>query len=132
MLSYYPQLRNLHIACAVASIVLFVLRHVLMLRGIDWRKSLAQVLGWTLLAWAALRLSNGAGWFFGVIAAFLALQVLLPALRGLWSLPPKPKSAVENGTAPAVALAAGDGADNPSPKLRMTRNRTNAPTIIAP
>ena len=41
MANYYPQLRNLHIACAVASILLFVLRHVLMLRGIDWRKSLA-------------------------------------------------------------------------------------------
>ena len=41
MANYYPQLRNLHVACAVASIVLFVLRHVLMLRGIDWRKSIA-------------------------------------------------------------------------------------------
>jgi len=41
MANYYPHLRNLHIACAVASILLFVLRHVLMLRGIDWRKSIA-------------------------------------------------------------------------------------------
>jgi uncharacterized membrane protein SirB2 len=41
MADYYLQLRNLHIACAVASIVLFVLRHILMLRGIDWRKSIA-------------------------------------------------------------------------------------------
>ena len=67
-----------------------------------WRKSLAQVLGWTLLAWAALRLPNGAGCFLGVVAAFLLLQVVLPALRGLWSLPTKPRSTVENGTAPAV------------------------------
>jgi uncharacterized membrane protein SirB2 len=41
MANYYLQLRSLHIACAVASILLFVLRHVLMLRGVDWRKWLA-------------------------------------------------------------------------------------------
>jgi uncharacterized membrane protein SirB2 len=41
MSAYYLQLRNLHIACAFISIVLFVLRHVLSLRNIDWRKSRA-------------------------------------------------------------------------------------------
>ena len=41
MSAYYLQFRNLHIACAVASILLFVLRHVLSLRNIDWRKSRA-------------------------------------------------------------------------------------------
>ena len=41
MFAYYAQLRNLHIACAFVSIVLFVLRHVLSLRNIDWRKSRA-------------------------------------------------------------------------------------------
>jgi uncharacterized membrane protein SirB2 len=41
MSAYYPELRNLHIACAFASIVLFVVRHVLNLRNIDWRKSKA-------------------------------------------------------------------------------------------
>ena len=41
MSAYYLPLRNLHIACAVASIVLFVLRHVLTLRNVDWRKSIA-------------------------------------------------------------------------------------------
>jgi uncharacterized membrane protein SirB2 len=41
MSNYYQHLRNLHIACAIVSIVLFVIRHVLMLRGIDWRKSIA-------------------------------------------------------------------------------------------
>jgi uncharacterized membrane protein SirB2 len=41
MADYYLQIRTLHIACAVASIALFVLRHVLTLRGTDWRKSVA-------------------------------------------------------------------------------------------
>jgi uncharacterized membrane protein SirB2 len=41
MSAYYPQLRDLHVACAFASIVLFVLRHVLSLRNVDWRKSRA-------------------------------------------------------------------------------------------
>jgi uncharacterized membrane protein SirB2 len=41
MSAYYAELRTLHIACAFASIVLFVLRHVLSLRNIDWRKSRA-------------------------------------------------------------------------------------------
>ena len=41
MSDYYVQLRSLHMACAVVSIVLFVLRHVLSLRNVDWRKSRA-------------------------------------------------------------------------------------------
>ena len=41
MSALYPQLRNLHLACIVVSIALFVLRHVLNLRGINWRKSRA-------------------------------------------------------------------------------------------
>ena len=41
MSAYYLLLRNLHITCAVVSIALFVLRHVLSLRNINWRKSMA-------------------------------------------------------------------------------------------
>jgi uncharacterized membrane protein SirB2 len=41
MSAYYTELKHLHIACAVASIILFVLRHVLSLRKVDWRKSRA-------------------------------------------------------------------------------------------
>jgi uncharacterized membrane protein SirB2 len=41
MSAYYAQLRNLHIACAVISAALLVLRHVLSLRNVDWRKSRA-------------------------------------------------------------------------------------------
>ncbi len=41
MSAYYLHLRTLHIACAYASITLFVLRHVLNLRGVNWRRSRA-------------------------------------------------------------------------------------------
>jgi uncharacterized membrane protein SirB2 len=41
MSAYYAQLRNLHVACVVVSILLLVLRHVLSLRNVDWRKSRA-------------------------------------------------------------------------------------------
>jgi uncharacterized membrane protein SirB2 len=41
MSAYYLNIRMLHIACAYASIALFVVRHVLNLRGIPWRRSRA-------------------------------------------------------------------------------------------
>ena len=41
MSGYFAPLRALHVACAVASISLFVLRHVLTLRAVNWRKSVA-------------------------------------------------------------------------------------------
>ncbi|MSU57006.1 MAG: hypothetical protein EXS35_02285 [Pedosphaera sp.] len=67
----------------------------------DSLKPVCRVAGWMLLAWAALRSMNGAPLFFGVLAAFLLLHVLLPALRGIWSVPRKPLT--ENGITPAVA-----------------------------
>ena len=71
------------------------------LRAEEVTKVIARLLGWTLLAWAALRFPNGATWFFIVVGAFLFLHVVIPALRRLWWLPRKP--ATENGVAPAVA-----------------------------
>lgn len=41
MADHYLQLRALHIACLVASITLFLVRHVMNLRGMNWRKSRA-------------------------------------------------------------------------------------------
>jgi uncharacterized membrane protein SirB2 len=41
MAAYYLNIRMLHIACAYVSISLFVVRHVLNLRGVAWRKSRA-------------------------------------------------------------------------------------------
>jgi hypothetical protein len=49
------------------------------------------ILGWTLLAWAALRLPNSAPAFFAVVGAFLLLQVVIPSLKPLWHLPVRPK-----------------------------------------
>src|SRR6266446_3862443 len=48
-----------------------------------WFRSIGWVLGWTLLAWAALRYPNGAGVFLGVMVAFFVLHVVIPALRQL-------------------------------------------------
>jgi hypothetical protein len=66
----------------------------------NWKKSAAKLLGWTLLAWAALRLPNGASWFLSVLAAFVIVHVLIPPLRRLWALPPKRTGAA--GVAPAT------------------------------
>jgi hypothetical protein len=65
--------------------------------------------GWLLLAWAALRWPNGAPAFLAVVAAFLVLRAVLPAVRRLFRLPPPPPQAarvvaVQGGPAPAAAL----------------------------
>jgi hypothetical protein len=66
---------------------------VLLLWGYGWlmdrglAKTLGWVLGWTALAWAALRCDNGATAFVLVIIAFLLLHVALPALRRLTQMP---------------------------------------------
>jgi tetratricopeptide (TPR) repeat protein len=51
------------------------------------------ILGWTLLAWAALRSPNGAVVCISVMTAFLLLHVAIPALWRLWQLPCRPASA---------------------------------------
>jgi len=67
-------------------------------------KTLLRLLGWTLLAWAALRLSDGAALFFGVLAAFFLLQVVIPSLRPLFHLPQY--TAAEPPTTPPATPAA--------------------------
>jgi hypothetical protein len=65
------------------------------------------VVGWTLVAWAALRWPNGATAFFGVVVVFLLWHGVVPAIRRLGQLPRKPKPnappAPESGAAPIVA-----------------------------
>ncbi len=61
-------------------------------RDNTFSKAVFGLFGWTLAAWAALRLPNGAHAFFAVIGAFLLLQVVVPSLKQLWQLPVKPKS----------------------------------------
>jgi hypothetical protein len=68
-------------------------------------RRVARIAGWVLVAWVALRCPNGAGAFLAMIVVFLVLQILIPALRRLAELPPKPAPApqAESGAAPAVA-----------------------------
>lgn len=61
-----------------------------------------RVAGWMLLAWAALRFSNGAALFFWVVFAFLAWHIAVPVLARLWNLPRR----VETAPAPDSAGAA--------------------------
>ena len=62
------------------------------LREGNFLKAAFGILGWTLLAWAALRLPNGAPAFLAVLGAFLLLHVVVPSLKQLWRLPAKPDS----------------------------------------
>ena len=64
-------------------------------------RPLPQILGWTFLAWAALRLPNGAPAFVAVIAAFLVMHILIPAAKQLCRVPPKPK---DNFLPPSTAV----------------------------
>lgn len=69
-------------------------------------KSFARLLGWVLMAWAALRGPNGAPWFFAVVAVFVLLHVVVPGLRGLWSLPRMPASPTAAAATAALVLVA--------------------------
>jgi hypothetical protein len=69
-------------------------------------RSAGSALGWTLLAWAALRQPNGERLGFLVLLAFLLLRAIVPALRALLKVPAKPASppsAPVSPTAPAAA-----------------------------
>lgn len=73
-------------------------------------KPIPQVVGWTFLAWSALRLPNGAPAFVAIIAAFLVLHVMIPSVKRLWRVPAKPKSDFLPPSAaapPAAALLVG-------------------------
>jgi hypothetical protein len=76
-------------------------------------RTVGAVLGWALLAWAALRCPNGATVFIVVLGAFMLLEVVVPGLRRLGQLPSRPQASVppdtaQGGAAPAVtALLAG-------------------------
>jgi hypothetical protein len=71
-------------------------------------RSIAVALGWTLLAWAALRLPNGVPWFLAVLCVFILIQLVIPMLRR-WAALPEKSSAPEGTSARAATalLAAG-------------------------
>ena len=68
--------------------------------GAKWLKPV----GWTLLAWATLRLPNGAEAFVMLVVAYLLLHILIPAVRKWWQLPRRARTTIsDQGSAPAVA-----------------------------
>lgn len=73
-----------------------------------WRTGRSQLalLGWVLLAWAALRCPNGAFGFLVVLAAFFIFQLAVPALRRLVQAPYRPKPATPPTGGLATATAA--------------------------
>ncbi len=66
-------------------------------------RTVAWLCGWTVLAWAALRIPNGVSAFMAVIVIFLVVQVVMPALRQAWRVPARP---VPPPPAPATSSAA--------------------------
>jgi hypothetical protein len=65
------------------------------------------IVGWTLLAWAALRWPNGAIGFLAISALFVIWHIVVPALRRFWQMPrrlhPPAPPAPGGGTAAAAA-----------------------------
>jgi hypothetical protein len=70
-------------------------------------KAMSWILGWTLLAWAALRWPNGAMAFIVVVAAFLLLHVVMPMLKQLWQLSGRSKFTAEDATPVTAAVLIG-------------------------
>jgi hypothetical protein len=62
--------------------------------------------GWTLLAWAALRLPNGAAVFFWLLLAYLLLHALLPALNQVLHLHRRPEAAPVSPAGGAASASA--------------------------
>jgi hypothetical protein len=77
----------------VKSLVLVLLAAAVWIFGwVREEKLLSRILGWTLLAWAALRWPNGVPALLAVVAAFLLFKVVIPSLKQLWRVPAKPKT----------------------------------------
>jgi hypothetical protein len=85
-----------------ALLALFVWAYAF-IRPQDGFRPIGVALGWTLLAWAALRWPNGANLFFLLLLVFILLQVLLPAARVLFQVPRRSSASAEGSAAPATA-----------------------------
>jgi hypothetical protein len=68
-------------------------------------KTAAVAGGWALLAWAALRMPNGAPAFFWVVFGFLVLHIAVPAMYRLSNLPREPQSAPDAPPSGAASAA---------------------------
>jgi len=89
------------IVLAVGGLIFFAAGGV---ASAGFKRAVATTVGWTLLAWAALRLPNGAPWFLGVLCAFILVQMLIPALRRWAALPEKSTQPESRDAAAATAL----------------------------
>ncbi len=72
-------------------------------------RTIAWLCGWTVLAWAALRIPNGISAFVAVMLLFLVAHVLIPALRQVRRVPerpapPLPPAPTTAGAASATAI----------------------------
>jgi hypothetical protein len=86
--------------------------------GGAWLQFASRVCGWTLLAWAALRIPNGVLIFFWVVLAFLLLHGGVPVWRRIrrWSRAPMPATAALVAAAAlwlSCGTAIGRGAEGP-------------------
>src|SRR6185369_8515412 len=105
-----------------------------------WFRTTGWAVGWTLLAWSALRWTNGAGVFVVIIIAFLVLHLLIPSLRRLWQMPAESRTrpAAQGGAAPAVTcwiilglLAATFGCSGLPADRKTTKEPVIKPPVVA-
>jgi len=79
-----------------------------LLAGTASLRTIARLLGWLLIAWAALRTPNGAAAFLVLLALYLVSEALLPAFMRVFQLPRQPQPArpagSEGGATAAAAL----------------------------
>ncbi len=87
-----------------------VLWGISLIAGRAWWRRAGLAGAWTLIAWAALRTTNGAPAFFLVALTFVVLHVLLPSARRWWQSPPRAGSPTPaTGMAVVIAFALGLG-----------------------
>ena len=123
-----------------ALLALFVWAYAF-IRPRDGFRPVGVALGWTLLAWAAMRWPNGANLFFLLLTVFLLVQVLLPAARVLFQLPRRSSASAEGAPAPATAAfllgglifltaAQAGAATTPSAPRSLPRDAAIAESVI--
>lgn len=74
-----------------------------------WFRAVRDPLAWTLLLWGALRLAQGAAWFFGWLLAFSLVQLAVPVIRAWWAVPAGSRAPAGASTATVVLLVLGAG-----------------------
>ncbi len=70
-------------------------------------RKLGVILGWVFLAWAALRVPNGAPAFLAVVLAFVVVHLLIPSVRSQARLPRRAQPTLDPATAASALLILG-------------------------